>query len=91
MDPISMSCSPRLNVDTQLDHFNGSWVAGAHSIGASYISPIFGVPGTVNNPDHEHYVTNETVVEAHKLGMKILPWVAVGISLPLFMDDCLTH
>lgn len=64
--------------DLQLNRFNGSYVAGAHSIGADIISPISGLNGTVNDPSYVPFTTKETVEEAHKLGMKVLPWTLVS-------------
>lgn len=61
----------------QLDAFNGSWVAAAHSIGASVISPLYGYPGSVNTPTYIPFTTSRTVQEARSLGMQILPWTVV--------------
>ncbi|KAG8908237.1 hypothetical protein FRB99_008302 [Tulasnella sp. 403] len=79
-----------------LAKFNSSWVAGAHSIGASIISPIFGTPGTINDPNHVHYVKQETVDEAHKLGMQIIPWtvddeVSISYLLGLGVDAVISN
>ncbi|KAG8969050.1 hypothetical protein FRC03_004724 [Tulasnella sp. 419] len=60
-------------IDLEKD-FGGSYLKAAQSIGASIISPIFGITGTVNNPKHTHFVTQKMVKESHDLGLKVIPW-----------------
>lgn len=72
--------APRSRYTLKLDKWNGSWVAAAHSIGAGIVSPIFGLYGvTVNDPSYVQFTTRKTVEEAHRLGMKMLPWTIVSV------------
>ncbi|KAG8872876.1 hypothetical protein FRB97_007269 [Tulasnella sp. 331] len=79
-----------------LEKFNGSYVAGAHSISASVISPISGMNGTVNDPSYVPFTTKETVEEAHRLGMKVLPWTvddesSISAMLSLGVDGIISN
>jgi glycerophosphoryl diester phosphodiesterase len=59
-----------------IDDFGGSLVAGAASFGADAISPVHGNPqgGKVGDPDYVPYTTPQMVREAHRAGMKVIPW-----------------
>ncbi|SFD75665.1 glycerophosphodiester phosphodiesterase [Streptomyces aidingensis] len=59
-----------------IDDFGGSLVAAAKSFGADAISPVHGSPqgGAVGDPDYQPYVTAELVAEAHRAGLKVIPW-----------------
>jgi glycerophosphoryl diester phosphodiesterase len=59
-----------------IDDFDGDIVAAAKSFGADAISPVHGFPqnGKVTDENYEPYVTKRMVEEAHKYGMKVIPW-----------------
>ena len=59
-----------------VDDFGGSLVAAAHSFGADAISPVHGNPqnGGVGQPGYTPYTTKKMVHDAHKVGMKVIPW-----------------
>ncbi|KAG9029497.1 hypothetical protein FRB95_005264 [Tulasnella sp. JGI-2019a] len=81
---------------TNLDDFNGSYIAAAHSIHASVISPVSGLNGTVNDPSYVPFTTKATVEEAHKLGMKMLPWTvddesSISAMLTLGVDGIISN
>ncbi|MFL6053744.1 MAG: glycerophosphodiester phosphodiesterase family protein [Actinoallomurus sp.] len=59
-----------------IDDFGGDPLKAIKSFGASAWSPVHGSPqnGKVTDPDYRPYVTKEKVDEAHRLGLKIIPW-----------------
>ncbi|KAH0355778.1 putative glycerophosphodiester phosphodiesterase, partial [Aureobasidium melanogenum] len=61
-----------------LDDFSGDWVAAAHSIGSSILSPNHGTgnssDATVNSPLYKPFTTKDVVDRAHALGMQVIPW-----------------
>jgi glycerophosphoryl diester phosphodiesterase len=59
-----------------LDDFDGDPLKAVKSFGASAFSPLPGSPegSTVSDPNHKPYVTKQLVDEAHKLGIKVIPW-----------------
>ncbi|MDP4171513.1 MAG: glycerophosphodiester phosphodiesterase family protein, partial [Bacillota bacterium] len=59
-----------------IDDFGGDMVAAAHSFGADAISPVHAFPqnGKVTDANYVPYVTKDMVQEAHKDGMKVIPW-----------------
>jgi glycerophosphoryl diester phosphodiesterase len=75
LQPGKPGASPWLG-GIDIDDFNGDPVAAAHSFGADAISPVHGFPqnGKVTDENYEPYVTKQMVQEAHKFGMKIIPW-----------------
>jgi glycerophosphoryl diester phosphodiesterase len=75
LQPGQPGASPWLG-GIDIDDFNGDPVAAAHSFGADAISPVHGFPqnGKVTDDNYEPYVTKRMVQEAHKFGMKIIPW-----------------
>lgn len=70
--------SARLLTASQLDSFGGNWVQAAHSIGAGIVSPVHGLPSnlTVMAEHYRPFTTRAYVDEAHRLGMKLIPWTA---------------
>ncbi|MEV0825015.1 glycerophosphodiester phosphodiesterase [Nonomuraea rubra] len=61
-----------------LEDIGGDPLKTIKSFGASAFSPLPGTPegGTVNDPGYKPYVTKELVAEAHRLGIKVIPWTA---------------
>ncbi|MBK1784671.1 glycerophosphodiester phosphodiesterase family protein [Prauserella cavernicola] len=59
-----------------IDDFGGSPVRAAKSFGASALSPVHGNPqgGAVGDPDYEPFTTRALVDEAHRAGLKVIPW-----------------
>jgi glycerophosphoryl diester phosphodiesterase len=59
-----------------IDDFGGSLVAGAASFGADAISPVHGNPqdGKIGDPNYVPYTTPQLVADAHRAGMKVIPW-----------------
>ncbi|MGH3325850.1 MAG: glycerophosphodiester phosphodiesterase family protein, partial [Streptomyces sp.] len=59
-----------------IDDFDGDLVAATHSFGANAISPVHGSPqnGKITDPDYTPYTTKTMVRDAHKAGMKVIPW-----------------
>jgi glycerophosphoryl diester phosphodiesterase len=59
-----------------IDDFGGDLVKAAKSFGASAISPVHGSPqdGKVGDPAYKPYVTEAMVKDAHKAGIKVVPW-----------------
>lgn len=73
-----------------IDDFDGDLVAAAHSFGADAISPVHGSPqnGKVTDPDYVPYTTRTMVRDAHKAGMKVIPWtVDDPATMNKLMDD----
>ncbi|THX07935.1 glycerophosphoryl diester phosphodiesterase [Aureobasidium pullulans] len=75
-----------------LDAFSGDWVAAAHSIGASILSPNHGTgnasDATVNTPDYVPFTTKDVVDRAHGLGMQVIPWtVDAEVTISKLLDD----
>jgi glycerophosphoryl diester phosphodiesterase len=75
LQPGQPGASPWLG-GIDIDDFGGDLVAAAQSFGADAISPVHGFPqnGKVTDENYEPYVTKSMVQEAHKYGMKVLPW-----------------
>ncbi|MDQ2583146.1 glycerophosphodiester phosphodiesterase [Saccharothrix yanglingensis] len=59
-----------------LADFGGSVVEAVKSFGASALSPVHGNPqnGTVNDPGYVPFTTKTLVDEAHRHGLKVIPW-----------------
>ena len=59
-----------------VDDFGGDIVKAAHSFGAYALSPVHGNPqnGKVTDPGYQPYTTKAMVDEAHRFGMKVIPW-----------------
>ncbi|SEN75642.1 glycerophosphodiester phosphodiesterase [Lihuaxuella thermophila] len=75
LQPGQPGASPWLG-GIDIDDFHGDPVAAAHSFGADAISPVHGFPqnGKVTDGNYTPYVTKRMVQDAHKYGMKIIPW-----------------
>ncbi|KAH0278063.1 WD40 repeat-like protein, partial [Aureobasidium melanogenum] len=75
-----------------LDDFSGDWVAAAHSIGSSILSPNHGTgnssDATVNSPLYEPFTTKDVVDRAHALDMQVIPWtVDAEVTISKLLDD----
>jgi glycerophosphoryl diester phosphodiesterase len=75
-----------------LDDFSGDWVAAAHSIGSSILSPNHGTgnssDATVNTPLYVPFTTKDVVDRAHALGMQVIPWtVDAEVTISKLLDD----
>ncbi|MDX6350871.1 MAG: glycerophosphoryl diester phosphodiesterase [Streptomyces sp.] len=59
-----------------IDDFGGDPLKAIKSFGASAYSPVHGSPqnGKVTDPGYVPYVTRQMVDEAHRLGLKVIPW-----------------
>lgn len=69
-----------------VDDFGGDFVAAAASIeGVTALSPVQGFPqnGTISDPGFVPYPDSQMVADAHRLGLKVIPWT---INDPETMD-----
>ncbi|GII29121.1 glycerophosphodiester phosphodiesterase family protein [Planotetraspora mira] len=59
-----------------IDAFGGDPLKAIKSFGAKAFSPVHGFPqnGKVTDPGYRPYVTKAMVDEAHRLGLKVIPW-----------------
>ncbi len=59
-----------------IDDFDDDPIAAIDSFGASAFSPVHGFPqnGKVTDPDYRPYVTRAMVKDAHRAGIKVIPW-----------------
>ncbi|MFD5628532.1 MULTISPECIES: glycerophosphodiester phosphodiesterase family protein [unclassified Streptomyces] len=59
-----------------IDDFGGDPLRAVKSFGASAYSPVHGSPqnGKVTDPGYVPYVTARMVGDAHRLGLKVIPW-----------------
>lgn len=75
LQPGQAGASPWLG-GIDIDDFGGDLVAAAHSFGADAISPVHGFPqnGQITDENYQPYVTKNMVQEAHKYGIKVIPW-----------------
>lgn len=75
LQPGQPGASPWLG-GIDIDDFGGDLVAAAHSFGVDAISPVHGFPqnGKVTDESYVPYVTKSMVQDAHKYGMKVIPW-----------------
>ncbi|MDQ0220159.1 glycerophosphodiester phosphodiesterase [Peribacillus cavernae] len=89
LQPGHPGASPWLG-GIDIDDFGGDLVAAAHSFGADAISPVHGFPqnGKITDENYEPYVTKLMVQEAHKAGMKVIPWtVNDAPTMDKLIDD----
>ncbi|WP_203900952.1 glycerophosphodiester phosphodiesterase family protein [Virgisporangium aliadipatigenens] len=59
-----------------IDDFGGDPIAAVASFKAAAFSPVHGFPqnGKVGDPGYQPYVTAEMVRNAHRRGIKVVPW-----------------
>lgn len=59
-----------------IDDFDGDPIRAIDSFGAAAFSPVHGTPqnGKVTDADYQPYVTRSMVREAHRYGIKVIPW-----------------
>jgi glycerophosphoryl diester phosphodiesterase len=89
LQPGQPGASPWLG-GIDIDDFGGDLVAAASSFGADAISPVHGFPqnGKITDENYEPYVTKNMVRDAHKAGMKVVPWtVNDQPTMNKLMDD----
>ncbi|SDL93733.1 glycerophosphodiester phosphodiesterase family protein [Nonomuraea jiangxiensis] len=59
------------------DDFGGDFVRAAAAIpGVTALSPVYGFPqnGTISDPAFRFYVDKKMVSDAHRRGLKVIPW-----------------
>ncbi|MEH6943842.1 glycerophosphodiester phosphodiesterase [Bacillus sp. JJ722] len=89
LQPGQPGASPWLG-GIDIDDFGGDLVAAAKSFGADAISPVHGFPqnGKMTDDNYVPYVTQDMVDDAHKAGMKIIPWTINDIpTMNKLIDD----
>jgi glycerophosphoryl diester phosphodiesterase len=59
-----------------IDDFGGDPLKAIKSFGAKTFSPVHGFPqdGKVTDPTYRPYVTKAMVDQAHRMGIKVVPW-----------------
>ncbi|WP_067824278.1 glycerophosphodiester phosphodiesterase family protein [Actinomadura kijaniata] len=59
-----------------IDDFGGDPLKAVRGFGADAFSPVHGFPqnGKVTDPGYRPYVTRRMVADAHRLGLKVIPW-----------------
>ncbi|MFE3201682.1 glycerophosphodiester phosphodiesterase family protein [Embleya sp. NPDC059237] len=73
-----------------IDDFGGDPLRAIKSFGATSFSPVHGFPqdGKVGDPNYRPYVTRAMVEEAHRLGIKVVPWtIDDPATMAKLMDD----
>ncbi|MFC5753546.1 glycerophosphodiester phosphodiesterase family protein [Actinomadura rugatobispora] len=73
-----------------IDDFGGDPLKAVKSFGASAFSPVHGFPqnGKITDPGYRPYVTKAMVDQAHRLGLKVVPWtVDDAPTMEKLMDD----
>ncbi|WP_373293065.1 glycerophosphodiester phosphodiesterase, partial [Saccharothrix coeruleofusca] len=74
----------------ELADFGGSVVRAVKSFGASALSPVHGNPqnGAVNDPNYVPFTTKALVDEAHRAGLKVVPWTVNDVAtMHKLIDD----
>ncbi|MEO3873421.1 glycerophosphodiester phosphodiesterase family protein [Nonomuraea sp. B12E4] len=59
------------------DDFGGDFVRAAAAVpGVTALSPVYGFPqnGTIGDPAFRFYVDEKMVADAHRRGLKVIPW-----------------
>jgi glycerophosphoryl diester phosphodiesterase len=59
-----------------IDDFGGDPLRAVKTFGAAAFSPVHGFPqnGKITDPGYRPYVTKEMVDQAHRMGLKVIPW-----------------
>ncbi|GAA3977051.1 glycerophosphodiester phosphodiesterase family protein [Actinomadura viridis] len=73
-----------------IDDFGGDPLKAVKSFGADAFSPVHGFPqnGKVTDPGYRPYVTRAMVGQAHRMGLKVVPWtVDDEPTMEKLMDD----
>ncbi|WP_232233921.1 glycerophosphodiester phosphodiesterase family protein [Micromonospora chokoriensis] len=81
------------------DDFGGDFVKAAASIkGVTALSPNYGFPqnGTISDPAFRFYPDKKMVAEAHKRGLKVIPWTCddpatVAALMDMGVDGIITN
>jgi glycerophosphoryl diester phosphodiesterase len=65
-----------------IDDFGGSPIRAIKSFGASALSPVHGNPqgGHVDDPGYQPFTTKALVTEAHRAGIKVIPWTVDDVA-----------
>jgi glycerophosphoryl diester phosphodiesterase len=65
-----------------IDDFGGSPIRAIKSFGASALSPVHGNPqgGHVDDPGYQPFTTKALVTEAHRAGIKVIPWTIDDVA-----------
>ncbi|MBP2340065.1 glycerophosphoryl diester phosphodiesterase [Saccharothrix coeruleofusca] len=74
----------------ELADFGGSVVRAVKSFSASALSPVHGNPqnGAVNDPNYVPFTTKALVDEAHRAGLKVVPWTVNDVAtMHKLIDD----
>jgi glycerophosphoryl diester phosphodiesterase len=73
-----------------IDDFGGDPLKAIKSFGATAFSPVHGTPenGKVTDPGYRPYVTKAMVDQAHRMGLKVIPWtINDEPTMAKLMDD----
>ncbi|MEU5880444.1 glycerophosphodiester phosphodiesterase family protein [Spirillospora sp. NPDC047279] len=73
-----------------IDDFGGDPLKAIKSFGVTAFSPVHGFPqnGTVTDPAYRPYVTRAMVDQAHRMGIKVIPWtVDDTATMSKLIDD----
>ncbi|SMD21755.1 Glycerophosphoryl diester phosphodiesterase [Kibdelosporangium aridum] len=73
-----------------IDDFGGDPIAAVKSFKAGTFSPVHGFPqnGKISDPDYKPYVTKDMVRNAHRNGIKIVPWTVNDVpTMAKLIDD----
>jgi len=73
-----------------IDDFGGDPIKAVKSFGVTTFSPVHGFPqgGAVTDPDYRPYVTKDMVRDAHRNGIKVVPWTVNDLpTMRKLVDD----
>ncbi|MEU3791200.1 glycerophosphodiester phosphodiesterase family protein [Streptomyces fructofermentans] len=81
------------------DDYDGDFVKAAATIrGVTALSPNYGFPqsGTIADPDFRFYPDRKMVADAHRRGLKVIPWTCddpatIGALMDMGIDGIITN